>query len=269
MIHYQNGAITVFQSALYKTTSTVIETEDLVLVTDPNWLPHEVEQIKEHVEQIKKDRPVYLLFTHSDFDHIIGYKAFPDAKVIASREMNENPDREHILEQIRKFDDQYYLERDYEIAYPNADIIIEADGQATEIGGTKLTFYKAPGHTPDGIFTIVEPLGIWIAGDYLSDVEFPFIYDGSAAFEETLLKTNKILDNHDIRLLVTGHGHVARDKREIQKRQQKALSYIRGLRKAEKSSLESLWGEVRFPRGMKAEHEQNIRLIKKEQRGDE
>ena len=39
MLHFKNRSITVFQSALYKTTSAVIETKDLVLVTDPNWLP--------------------------------------------------------------------------------------------------------------------------------------------------------------------------------------------------------------------------------------
>ncbi|HEX7064073.1 MAG TPA: MBL fold metallo-hydrolase, partial [Bacillales bacterium] len=88
------------------------------------------------------------------------------------------------------------------------------------------------------------------------------------AYEETLLKTEEILANHDVRLLVTGHGHVTEDTSEIKNRQQKSLGYIRGLRKAEKPELESLWKDVKFPRGMEAEHEQNIRLIKKEQEGD-
>ena len=86
MIQFQNEHITVFQSALYQTTCTVVETKDFVLVVDPNWLPHEMEEeIEQHVTQIRGQRELYLLFTHGDFDHVIGYHAFPGAKVIRSQ----------------------------------------------------------------------------------------------------------------------------------------------------------------------------------------
>lgn len=265
MIHFQNDHITVFQSALYKTTATVVETRDLVLVVDPNWLPEEVDQIKQHVANIQNDRPLYLLFTHSDYDHIIGYKAFPDAKVIASRAFVDHPEKEEPISQIHEFDDKYYIERDYEIAYPKVDIIIEEDGQELVIGETRFTFYTAPGHTPDGIFTIIEPSGIWIAGDYLSDIEFPFIEDSGMGYEETLLKAERNLREHEINLLVPGHGQVTESKANMQSRIKDAQVYIRDLRAAVENGdavkIDDLFDTNAFPAGSRAAHVHNQTLL--------
>lgn len=266
MIQYKNEHITVFQSQLFKTTSSVIHTKDCVIVVDPTWLPLEVKEIREYVEEIKQNKPVYLLFTHSDWDHIIGYGAFPEAIVIASAGFHENKEKEQILEQIHEFDHQYYLDRDYAITYPKVDMIIRDEGQKLEIGETSLTFYKADGHTDDGLFTIIEPLGIWVAGDYLSDVEFPYIYTSSEKYEETLLKCEGILERHKIRLLIPGHGQATDSIEEIHHRKAKSLNYINELRSAILANQESqhLIEKYAYPKGMKAFHEGNMKVIKKE-----
>lgn len=266
LIQFKNEHLTVFESQLYKTTSTVIQTEDCIILVDPNWLPQEVNIIKEYIEQIKQNKPVYLLFTHSDWDHIIGYGAFLEATIIASKGFHENREKEQIIEQIHAFDHQYYIDRDYPILYPPVDIIIQEDGQKLEIGGTSLTFYMACGHTDDGIFTIVEPLGIWIAGDYLSDVEFPYIYSSSEKYEATLLKCDEILKRHSIRILIPGHGHAATSMEEILQRKKEALNYIHELRKTIIHNLsgEDLIKKYAYPKGMKVFHEGNIKLMKKE-----
>lgn len=49
MIQFQNDFITVFQSSLYMTTTAIIEAEDVVIMTDPNWLPTEIENIKQYI----------------------------------------------------------------------------------------------------------------------------------------------------------------------------------------------------------------------------
>lgn len=266
MIQFKNEHITVFESQLVKTTSVVIQTDDCIIVVDPTWLPKEVEEIRQYVNKIKDNRQIYLLFTHSDWDHILGYGIFLDAIVIASEVFNERNDKEQILEKIREFDDGYYLDRDYPILYPKVDVIVRENGQVLDIGKTSLTFYKANGHTNDGIFTIIEPLGIWIAGDYLSDVEFPYMYFNSEKYEETLAKTDRILNKHEVHFLVPGHGHVTESEEEIQRRKQVSLSYIKELRNAIQSDRESihLIKGYSYFRGMKAFHEDNISLIKKE-----
>jgi hydroxyacylglutathione hydrolase len=261
--------ITVFQSQLFKTNSTVIETEDCVIVVDPTWLPNEVSEIQLFVEKIKKDKPLYLLFTHSDWDHIIGYGAFPNAITIGSKEMEKLGNKNEILAQIDKFDQEYYISREYEIAYPSIAYQVHEDGQTLEIGQTKLTFYKAKGHTDDGIFTIIEPLGVWIAGDYLSDVEPPYIYSSSVDYVLTLEMVSSILNKHEIRLLVPGHGGVAGSLEEILLRQQTGFVYIEELRKdlREGKSEEEMFRLIegyQFPKGIKPFHLGNIKLMKKE-----
>lgn len=94
------------------------------------------------------------------------------------------------------------------------------------VGETVLTFYKAPGHSHDGMF-----YGLFIAGDYLSDAEFPFLYHSGEAYDETMRKAARILQEHDIRLLIPGHGNVTADRREMERRIAESEQYLADLRR--------------------------------------
>src|SRR4051812_4195265 len=98
MIQFQNEHMTVFQSVLYQTTSAVIQTEQAVIMTDPNWLPSEIDTIKCYIEGIIGERQLYIIYTHSDFDHIIAAGAFPHAHTIASEAFVKRADKETVLE---------------------------------------------------------------------------------------------------------------------------------------------------------------------------
>lgn len=267
-IQFKTPYLTVFESALFRTTTTLVETEDLLLLVDPNWLPIEIDNIRQIVRNSQGDKPLYLLFTHSDYDHIIGYQAFPDATVIASQALVDNPDKTSILKQIKDWDDENYIKRSYSIEYPKVDIIIKEDAQQLKVGHTVLTFYLAPGHNTDGIFTIVESLGIWIVGDYLSNIEFPYIYHSSYAYEDTLKKVLTILEKHAPKVLVTGHGDVALSSQEILQRQKDAFAYITSLRSAIAENrtfdFDQLMGDYDFPKIMRQFHDGNVKLMKKE-----
>jgi len=271
-----NGMGTVFQSALYKTNAAVVETDDLVLVVDPCWLPYEVSAIRRHADAVleEKPRPLYALYTHSDFDHIIGCGAFPDARVVASRALADMSEagREQTLEQIRSFDDDYYVERDYPIVYPAVDCAFGKDGETLEVGGTRLTFYQSPGHNPDGLFTVVEPLGLLIAGDYLSDIEFPYIYHSSRLYEDALHKLDTIAGRHDIRLLLPGHGSPTDVPAEMKRRQAEGLAYIAAMREAvaagDGERIDGIVAGCRFPRNLGKFHRSNRELFERELRGE-
>jgi glyoxylase-like metal-dependent hydrolase (beta-lactamase superfamily II) len=264
------SGVTRFQSALYKTNSLVVQTEDLVLIVDPCWLPSEVDAIRSYVDDVADGRPLYLLFTHSDYDHILGYGAFPEAKVIASAAFagKSAEEKEAAVGAMRAWDDDYYIERDYELTYPAADVVAGPDGDAFEVGGTRLTFYTAYGHNPDGLFTIVEPLGLWIAGDYLSDLEFPYIYYSSAEYEATLSKLDGILERHAIRLLLPGHGEPTASVEEMRRRQRSDLAYIHSMRSClaagDEAGIDALIAGCRFPRNMGKFHRNNRTLFEAE-----
>ncbi len=160
MIQFKQAGICVFQSALYQTTATVIDTPDLILIVDPNWLPGEVEEIASYVRTIQGDRQLYLLFTHSDYDHIIGWQAFPDAITIASEAFVNNEAKDKEVKQILEFDDKHYIQRSYPILYPEIQVVIKKDEDFLSFNQTRIRFWLAPGHNPDGVFALVEPLGI-------------------------------------------------------------------------------------------------------------
>ncbi|MDX1807460.1 MAG: MBL fold metallo-hydrolase [Paenisporosarcina sp.] len=269
MIIFQRDGLTVFQSALWKTTSSVIETNDMILVVDPTWLPNEVKAIQEYVKRIRKGRDLYLLFTHGDFDHIIGYHAFPDAKVIGSKGMLDHPRKQYKLDLIEQFDNEYYVERPYAIDFPTIDLVIEENGQQLVFGETTLSFYLSPGHTHDGLFTVVEPLGIWITGDYLSDFELPYLFDSAKAYLATLQKSEEILDSHAINVLVPGHGLPTEQKEEMKRRIDLADDYlgrlIEAVTKENTAAIIGLANEMPFPSSFtKGCHEENVAIIKKE-----
>lgn len=267
----QRKELTVFQSPIYQTNSTVIEGKRFLLIVDPTWLPHEVEEIRAYVEEIRGDRSLYILFTHGDFDHILGAGLFPDAITIGSKRLDQHPEKEEVLEQVRKFDDKYYLQRTYPIQFPEIDHLITCDGQQLEIGEAVLTFHTAPGHTADGIITYVEPYGIWIVGDYLSDVEIPYVYDSIVGYEETLDKAKKWLQlvKKTVQWLIPGHGTPTNQVDQMKQRIHFAEEYLQGLRKGvienNTELLESLYNKVMFPSDFtRSAHEGNIEKMKED-----
>ncbi|WP_243298606.1 MBL fold metallo-hydrolase [Bacillus litorisediminis] len=250
MIQYTDESVTIFQSALFQTTSTVINLEDFILIVDPTWLPNEIHEIQSYVKSIQANKACYILFTHSDYDHIIGYHAFPGAKTIGSIELLNHPKKEAIIQAIHDFDANYYITRDYKVEFPKIDIVIDHDGQEVTIGSTTLTFYKAPGHTEDGLFTIVNSLGLFLTGDYLSDFELPFIDHSAKAYKQTLQKAKKIIDDYKINILVPGHGQYTKSHDEMERRITMATDYLERLKTAvitgNEVLIKKLEGEFRF-----------------------
>ncbi len=261
MIQFENENLTVFQSVLYQTTTAIIQAEDAIIMTDPTWLPSEIQVIQQYIDKIIGQRQLLIVFTHSDFDHILAAGAFPDAKIIASEAFVNRKDKASVLEQITQFDAQYYIERTYPIIYPHVDYIIENNEQEISIGNVTLTFYLAPGHTDDGLFTVIEPYGILLAGDYLSDIEFPFLTDWEAYYE-TLHKARKIVQKKAIKTLVPGHGMTTNDKTEIHTRIDESLQYITNLKEGTNQE-QYLTSRYPFYKGLKEIHEANMVLMKK------
>ena len=260
MRQYKSENLTVFQSVLYQTTSAVVQTKRAIILTDPNWLPNEIDEIKAYIQSIIEDRKLFIIYTHSDYDHIIAAGAFPNATTIASEAFVNRPDKEKVLEEIRQFDAQYYIQRDYPVIYPTIDIVIKDDGQTVELEDVSCTFYLAPGHTKDGIFTVVEPYGILLAGDYLSNVEFPFIEDWDS-YKNTLQKAAAIISDKKIQTLVPGHGRVTNDFMEIQKRVDESMLYLNNLVMGIDQE-EVLRNQYPFYKGLKELHELNKKIAK-------
>lgn len=261
-IQFLRKGVTVFTSSIYQTTSTLLETPNAVFLIDPNWLPFEIYRIREYVESVISDRKLYLVFTHSDYDHIIGRGAFPEARIIASKTFQNNPNKEIDIHKALEWDSQHYISREYSITYPQADIVIEKDGQARHYGGTVLTFYHAPGHTREGMMVVFEPAGVLIAGDYLSDVEFPLIEDSLSAYRKTMSKIDRIMRSHQIKWMIPGHGTVATSAAEIKLRQAQSIEYLDDLEQTLNTGsafpVQKYAHRYQFWQGLQSVHQQQL-----------
>lgn len=221
----------VFQSPIFQTNSTVFVGDEFVLVVDPTWLPHEVQAIRDYVEEVRGERTLYLFYTHGDFDHILAAGLFPDGINIGSVFLREYPEKASALEQVHHFDAKYYLKRDYPVVFPEIQLVITEDGQQIQLGETKATCYLMPGHTFDGAMLYLESYGIWIVGDYFSDVEFPSIYDTVEGYKQTISKSQhwwgQIQDS--INWMIPGHGSATADRQEMQRRFDVSKQYLEEL----------------------------------------
>lgn len=264
-ITYRDPNVTVFQSTLFQTNSTVVQTDDMVLVVDPAWLPEEVKNIRRYVDDIRGKKPVYMVFTHADYDHIIGYRAFDPDKIFISKAMADRTDKAKILQQITDFDQYYYIDRPYPIEFPEAEFKVFRDGVQFRSGETKMTFYLTPGHTIDSMMVVVWQLGLCIAGDYLSDVEFPLIEYSSVEYENTLEKLPHIHDRNWFTRLIPGHGSPALIINDWLNRRTESLSYIYALRESITTGIpfneEALWQKYKYPVIQKDFHAANIALL--------
>lgn len=263
MLHYKDEHITVFQSTLYQTTTAVIESEEAVIMTDPTWLPEEIDKIRGYIDDRLNDRKLYIIYTHSDFDHIIGAGAFPEAFVIATERFQQNKNKQAIIEEVKAFDQQYYLTRSYDYTYPTVDRLIKIDGDKLKLGSLTLHFFLAPGHTKDSLITVIEPSNILLSGDYLSDVEFPFIASSYKDYSHTIDKVETIINDFNIECHVPGHGSVSKSKSDIRKRLRESRYYLDSLlgEKAETELTEYCQKKYKFFEGMKNSHFENIKKV--------
>src|SRR5699024_7076818 len=107
MTQFQNDFITVFQSELYATTSTVIESEEAITVVDPNLLPSEVAKIKQFVNERIQNKKLYLMLNHSHIDHTIGSSAFPESKINSTTTYENQPHKQENIHEINHSDHMY------------------------------------------------------------------------------------------------------------------------------------------------------------------
>ena len=270
-ISFQNGNLTVFESELMQTTCTLIERPDHILLVDPNWLPSEVELIAQQVEKRRRNLPLYLLFTHSDYDHIIAFERFrATSKLIVSQAFLNNPEQAEQLEEIRKFYDKYYLQPLWPISYPQAaSLTISKPKEVHQIENSTYHFYQAPGHNPDGLLTYLTEEQVLIVGDYLCAVEFPFVYHSVRAYQQTLNVLDELLQTQPVRLLVGGHGPVATEKQEMLARLADARWYLDQLlaygATGKPFPEEELWRRYpHFPIVQGKYHRGNLELARKE-----
>jgi len=254
-----DNRIQIFQSHWWQLNSILCQENLTTLVWDPGYDQLELEMISKAAGKINSTGH-YLIFTHGDFDHIAGETSFKGYNRIGSAAMDAKRNKAEVLLQIENLDHEFYIKRTIPPAFPVLDQkIFPANPSIHKLGNLEVHFYQAAGHTADGLFTIVPEIGLWVAGDYLSDIEFPFVEDQLDHYFDTLTIAREIIADYKIEVMVPGHGRPSYSSEDILSRINHSEDYLVSLTHPDPvPDWKTSWGHSPFFTLLDKMHQKNI-----------
>lgn len=190
-----------YQAEQWRTNSLLFLRSGEALVVDPAFTRQEITAIREHA--MSGGGPTYLMLSHADNDHTVGFGMFPEAEIVLedlSAELFNNGAAEAQL-------------RGALAEWKNEDVPVElrwdrtfAAGDQVECGSFRIDTIPAPGHVPDGVVLVFREEGIMVVGDYLCATFAPLVFGSVTAYRQSTERMLSALDTVDLRWVVPGHG---------------------------------------------------------------
>ncbi|MCY0863425.1 MAG: MBL fold metallo-hydrolase [Sulfobacillus sp.] len=214
----------LFTSVMQQLNTVAIRTSHDLIVIDPGFFPDEIQAIRDWSLSQRPTSIRAVLLTHSDFDHVAGAPYFPTYDLLVSSRWDRNNEALS-LRALERFDTEFYLDRPWspEPMAPLTRYQALADGMTYG----PLQVFHIPGHTRDSISVVYQNL--YVVGDYLSALEFPFINSSSTDYLNSLTRMQHLIAEYAIDLVVSQHGPPARGPDEIARRFALAFTYIEEL----------------------------------------
>ncbi|WP_196493739.1 hypothetical protein [Ornithinibacillus caprae] len=107
-------------------------------------------------------------------------------------------------------------------------------------------------------------MGIFLSGDYLSNVEFPFIFSSYNDYLDTMKKADYILHNHNINFHIPGHGSITEEEQEMLNRLNFSKYYLEHLMSYSGELSKYCRKKFKFFEGMKSIHQDNKKIAREE-----
>jgi glyoxylase-like metal-dependent hydrolase (beta-lactamase superfamily II) len=220
-----------YESALWQTTALALHADGEAVLVDPCISASEISAIAADVAA--RGLSVRgLLITHADWDHVCGISAFPDVPTIMSQGAAARIASGQAAEEVVRHGAEEGLSWE---GAPRADLVFDP-GEALHVGPFTIETMGLPGHTRCGAGYRVRDLGLLVVGDYLSVIEFPFVYVSTAAYRATLAALSDAIAQDPVEYVVPGHGR-ALDAGEALQIAGEDLAYLHDLKKAVRSAL--------------------------------
>jgi glyoxylase-like metal-dependent hydrolase (beta-lactamase superfamily II) len=220
-----------YESALWETTALTLHAEGQAVLVDPCVSAPEIAAIADDVAA-RGLEVRGLLVTHADWDHVCGLYAFPGVPAIMSRGAAERIASGQAAEEVARHGAAEGLSWD---GAPRADLVFDP-GEALQVGPFTVETMALPGHTACGAGYRVRELDVLCVGDYLSAIEFPFVYVSTASYRATLAALSDLLERDPVALVTPGHG-CALDATEAVRIAREDLAYLHALKAAMRSAL--------------------------------
>jgi hydroxyacylglutathione hydrolase len=230
-----------YESALWQTTALALHAGGEAVLVDPCISAPEIAAIAADVAA-RGLAVRALLITHADWDHVCGISAFPGVPAIMSRGAAERIASGQAAEEVVRLGAEEGLTWE---GAPRADLVFDP-GEALQVGPFTVETMALPGHTACGAGYRVSALDLLGVGDYLSVIEYPFVYVSTAAYRATLAALLDALEREPVAHVVPGHGRPLDTPEAL------------GVARADLDYLHSLKAEVRSALAGGATHEQAL-----------
>ena len=239
----------VVTSAFWQTNAIALRSGEEAMLIDSPYLPDELDALPGVLAGAGFE-PDGLLATHADFDHLLGRLAYPGMTLGLCESSVERLQRApgEAQRALRTYDAEFYVERGAPLALGQVQAL-PAPG-SVEIGDRELELHPAEGHTEDGMAIFDREQGLLMVGDYLSDVEIPWIHGSAASYRATLARLGTLVEQATT--VVPGHG-APHDRETTLRILDEDVDYL--------DALEA--GDERLPQGrdskaQKAIHAENV-----------
>jgi glyoxylase-like metal-dependent hydrolase (beta-lactamase superfamily II) len=193
----------VVTSGFWQTNAIALRSGDEAMLVDSPYLPEELEALP-GVLAGSGFEPDGLIATHADFDHVLGRLAYPGMTLGLAESSVERLHRApgEAQRALRTYDAEFYVARAAPLSLGQVQAL-PVPGHV-EIGDRELELHPAEGHTVDGMALFDRAQGLLIVGDYLSDVEIPWIHGSLADYRATLARLAPLVEQAET--VVPGHG---------------------------------------------------------------
>ena len=244
--------VLVVTSAFWQTNAIALRSGEEAMLIDSPYLPDELDALPGVLAGAGFE-PDGLLATHADFDHLLGRLAYPGMTLGLCESSVERLRRApgEAQRALRTYDAEFYVERAAPLALGQVQAL-PVPG-SVEIGDRELELHPAEGHTEDGMAIFDREQGLLIVGDYLSDVEIPWIHGSPADYRATLARLGTLVEQATT--VVPGHG-APHDRETTLRILDEDVDYL--------DALEA--GDERLPEGrdskaQKAIHAENVEHV--------
>jgi glyoxylase-like metal-dependent hydrolase (beta-lactamase superfamily II) len=197
--------VVVVTSRIWQTNATALRSGGEAVLIDSPYFPDELELLPALLRQAGFE-PNGLFATHADYDHVLGPLAFPGLTLGVGDNTMERLRTEpgQAQRELRDEDARNYVVRPAPLALGSLQSL-PVPGYV-ELGEIELELHVADGHTSDGTAIFARAYGVLVCGDYLSDVEIPWLSPGGsvADYRATLARLAPLVEAAET--VVPGHG---------------------------------------------------------------
>jgi glyoxylase-like metal-dependent hydrolase (beta-lactamase superfamily II) len=242
----------VVTSGFWQTNAIALRVGQEAMLIDSPYLPDELDALPSLLAGAGFE-PDGLVATHADFDHLLGRLAFPGMTLGLCESSVERLHRApgEAQRALRQYDDEFYVSRPAPLALGQVQAL-PVPGHL-ELGDRELELHPAEGHTADGMVLFDREQGLLIVGDYLSDVEIPWIHGTLADYRATLGRLAPLVE--EATTVVPGHG-APHDRETTLRLLDEDVDYLDALERGEQKLPDGR--DTKAQRGIHAENVERV-----------